>query len=261
MKFLILHPYHVPHWYSLLLIGSVMLLTEPQRGLAQTEQMQPSSAPQDPVPLSPASPAAEVPHLVAPVPDRDLEVRLHYPELGPSLALYLTDQLSIQAGFGSKFFTNYSFLEPYLETGGEDIVNWVVGYTAVFSAGLAYDFPIKAGLFTPKDTFDLRVAARIRGLVIAKVDGVDYLPTIGEAGVAVSFPITAGATWTYWVLPDSRRGLKTVSRLTDLGLFARMELGPDFITYYVYQVDGQSAEPVQVPRIELLYNFSIGVVL
>lgn len=261
MKLPPLYPLHVQHWQRLLLIASVTLLAQPEQGLAQTEQEQPPSMPQEQGPLSPASPAAEVPPLVAPSPDRDLEVRLHYPELGPSLALYLTDQLSIQAGFGSKFFTNYSFLEPYLETGGEDIVNWVVGYTAVFSAGLAYDFPIKAGLFTPKDTFDLRLAGRVRGLVIAKVDGVDYLPTIGEAGVAVSFPITAGATWTYWVLPDSRRGLKTVSRLTDLGLFARLEVGPDFITYYVYQVDGQSAEPVQVPRIELLYNFSIGVVL
>jgi len=193
-------------------------------------------------------------------PDRDWEIRLHYPEVGPSIAFYPVEGLSLQAGFGYRFFKDYSFLEPYLSSDGTVLVEWSVGFTSVLNAGLAYDWTVVRGLLNPKDEVALRASLRFRELLIAKIEGANYSPTVGSAGFATSFPLMGGATYTRWILPDTGRVLKLASRVSDLGVFIRAEAGADFITYHMYRIDGDSAELVDVPLIEFIYNTSIGIV-
>lgn len=193
-------------------------------------------------------------------PDRDWEFRLHYPEIGPSIAFYPVEGFSIQAGFGYKFSQNYSFLLPYISSGGTDYVEWSVGFTTVASLGIAYDFPVVQGLTRARDELALRASFRFRELLIAKIEGVDYLPSVGSAGFATSFPLMGGLTYTSWILPDSRRGLNLASKLTDFGVFLRAEAGADFITYHMYRIDSESSELVDIPRIEFIYNLTAGIV-
>lgn len=241
-------------------LATLALMTFSTPGWAQTPAAITNELKADDEDVCPHQPDSESPKVTLTGPVRDFEMRLHYPEVGPSVALYRVKSLSFQAGFGTKYFGDYSFLEPYLETGGEDIVNWTLGYTIVLSAGLAYDFPVKSGLLFEKDSVDLRVAARVRGLLIAKLEGVDDRPNYGQAGVAISVPLSVGVTWTYWILPDSWNFMEALSRFTDFGYFLRLEAGPDFVRYFMYQLDGQTVEPIQIPRTELLINFTIGLV-
>lgn len=194
------------------------------------------------------------------LPDRDWEIRLHYPEVGPSLAFYPIDGLALQAGFGYRFFKDYSFLEPYLASDGAVLVEWSVGFTSVLNAGISYDWTVARGLLNAKDELSVRASLRFRELFIAKIEGANYSPTVGSAGFATSFPLMGGATYTRWILPDSGRVLKLASKLSDFGVFIRAEAGADFITYHMYRVDSDSAELVDIPLIEFIYNTSIGVV-
>lgn len=193
-------------------------------------------------------------------PDRDWEFRLQYPEVGMAIAFYPVQGFSLQGSFGYQFFKDYSFLEPYLTSEGEDLVYWTVGFTTVLSLGVAYDLPVKYALFKPKDSLELRASLRFRQLFIAKIDGVDYSPTVGSAGFARSFPLMGGLTYTYWVLPDAGGVGSRLSRLSDLGLFCRLEAGADFITYHMYQVDTETAALVEIPAVEFISNFSAGLV-
>ncbi len=193
--------------------------------------------------------------------DRDFELRLDAANKGVSLGVFVTDRLAIEGGFGFKYYTDYEWMEPDL--GGEEfaIVTWEGGLQGFVSIGLLYDQPLAQALLLEDDQLSLNVGVRYRHGWLAKLEGADIFPTTGVAGSFDSVPVTVGATYTYWLVPFGGAVGEHVSKVTDLGLFARLEAGCAFTRYSLRQ-DAVSGAPARKlgPKPELTWNLAMGVV-
>jgi len=229
--------------------------------------------------LSPGAVHAESPPEIAKVPavdlpDRDFEFRIGTVLIGMSLGVYVTDNLAIEAGFGFK-----QGIDKGYDLGITDVLpiaHASIGAEAGVMLGVAWEQTWKRSWLLDGDELSWRTGVRWRthALFEASALFVAFRAVTADvnAGVGTTFPIYGGLTYTWWALPRRGRILGLLSKLTDIGLFVRVEAGPDvgsFTTYIddvaqfdEYVKDGKvGAGKTAFPVIRAYYNFVFGFVI
>jgi len=183
--------------------------------------------------------------------DRGFELRLGLAQAqGMSLAIFPIGNLGLEAGYGYQTFAGYSFLG----------LSWGAGAKFFGSVGALWDQPILNNVLTRDDELSVTFAVRHRWGLLAQVSGFIVWPKV-EAGSYASTPVMAGVTYTYWILPSHTPGLDLVSKILDLGVFARLEVGPDFVVYKLKADPVSGAPEHSVSRTEVTWNLALGLVL
>lgn len=207
-------------------------------------------------------------------PDRDFELRIGTVFIGTSFAIYPWDHAHFEFGFAFK-----TGIEKGFDFAGEviPIGHASTGIDAGLMLGFGWDQAFADNVLFEGDELSWRAGVRWRSVVFVHGSATALawrlLTADVEAGFGTVFPVYGGATYTYWLLPSKRSGLRWLSNLVNLGVFVRAEIGPEigsFTTYVDDVEDLQAAidnglEGLQpkttFPVVRPYYNLVFGIVI
>ena len=207
-------------------------------------------------------------------PDRDLEFRIGTVFIGTSFAIFPWRNLYIDFGVAYKngIEKGYDFVGEVIP-----VANASVGIDAGAMIGVGWDQTITRNAWLDGDELSWRAGLRYRTSIFAHLSATAILfrPLFSEieAGTGTAVPIYGGVTWTYWFLPSKKTGWRWLSNLIDIGVFARVELGPEIGSYTTFIDDIEKVDEAidkgleglqpktTFPVVRPYYNFVVGLVI
>jgi hypothetical protein len=178
-------------------------------------------------------------------PDKDLELQFSIYPAGITLGIFITDSLSMRLG------GTYNFATDNIEIAGIP-VGTLVGLEANLNLRIAYEGNIAKDVLLDGDTLAWNVST---GYTL-RTYTVGFISIFGEDVQLASanvFPLGLGVTHTWWAL---------ASRYLDLGLYTRLEGGPEFISVSVE--DAAATNPdvaTTASTLGYFVSFALGVVI
>ena len=203
-------------------------------------------------------------------PDRDLEVFMRFADKGVGANIFITDQLGLEFGLSFNILSDKGFeLDGFMP-----FAHGSYGLKTGPNLGLLWEQTATRGFLLDQDEISWRVAAKWRPHKLYQISGAtlsifDTLAEVNlEHGTVHSFPITVGGTYTWWALPweDTKEWW---ANLIDVGVFLRVEVGPDIAHYRLdrlpflvagAKVAAGESETVTETKLELYWNLQLGIV-